>query len=136
MDLSPRQAGAIAASAYIFLVPLVASYAAMYTEAIDRSSSDFEGGFGRWVQHRMAMSRVSDVSERHTTSLHSTTLLDVRAEPWILPVPPTGMSSMTRITDLWGHVADEWTGRDGDANPVVIATDGDDAVVSGRRSVH
>jgi len=124
MDLSPGQARAIAASGYVFLVPLVASYAAMYAEAVDPSSPDFEGGFGRWVHRRTAMSRVSDVAERHVTSLHSTTWLDVRAEPWIFPVPPVGTSSTARVTDLWGHVVDEWTGRDSDANPLVIAADG------------
>jgi len=124
MDLSRRQARAIAASGYVFLVPLVASYAAMYAEAVDPSSPDYEGGFGRWVHRRTATSRASDVTERHVTSLCSTTWLDVRAEPWVLRVPPVGtsnISSTARVTDLWGHVVDEWTERDSDADRLVIA---------------
>jgi hypothetical protein len=123
VDLSPQQARAIAASGYVFLIPPVTSYAAMYAEAVDPSSPAFGGGFARWVHHWATTSHESDVSESHATSLYSTTWLDVRGEPWVFPVPSIGISSTTRVTDLWGYVVDEWSGHDVDVGPLVIAAD-------------
>lgn len=119
MDLSTRQARAIAASGYVFLIPLVVGYARLYAETVDSSSPVFGGGFGRWVHRRIATSNESDVSDSHSW-LHSTTWLDVRAEPWILSVPSIGFPTSARVSDLWSHMIDESTGDEGDVGPLVI----------------
>ena len=58
------------------------------------------------------------------TWLHSTTWLDVRAEPWILSAPSTGLPTSARVSDLWSHVIDESTRDEGDVDPLVVAAGG------------
>ena len=120
VDQSPERVRAIARAGYVFLLPLLANYSAMYAEAIDTSSMAFGGGFGRWT-HRRAVSLEGDLATRHHTTLVSSSWLDVRAEPWVLSVPTVCSERRTVVTDLWGFVLDEAGAPD---RPVVIATQG------------
>jgi hypothetical protein len=49
MTVTPAEARAISSAAYVFVYPLVVSYASMYGEAIDPSSRSFSGGDARPV---------------------------------------------------------------------------------------
>lgn len=122
MDLSPGGVRAIAEAGYLFLFPLVANYAMMYSEAVDPSSPAFGGGFGHWVHRRQAISQETDDSSTHVTTLASSAWLDVRAEPWVLSIPSYGTGRTTVVTDLWGFVVDE-AGGPGSDGPVVVASD-------------
>lgn len=123
VDLSPRGVRAIARVGYVFLFPLVASYGLMYAEAIDPSSPRYGGGFGRWTSRRQADSRECDVSTGRATTLDSSAWLDVRAEPWVLSIPPVDGDRATVVTDLWGFVVDETASGGSPTHPVVVAGD-------------
>jgi hypothetical protein len=109
VTLTPAEAKAIAASAYVFLAPLVTNYAAMYHWAIDPSSQTYGGGFGRWVHHRTSVTQETDVSTSHMTWSHSSAWLDLRSEPWVFSMPAMAADDahVVRMTDLWGFVVDE-----------------------------
>jgi hypothetical protein len=121
VDRSPERVRAIARAGYVFLLPLLANYSAMYAEAIDTSSPAFGGGFGRWT-HRRAVSLEGDLAARHHTTLVSSSWMDVRAEPWVLSVPIVGSERTRVVTDLWGFVLDEAVDAGPPDRPVVIAT--------------
>lgn len=121
MGMSTSAVRAIARSAYLFLLPLVVNYRAMYAEAVDPSSPVFGGGFGRWIHHGHATSRVTDLSSSHLTTLESVTWLDLRAEPLVLTVPATDGATNVRITDLWGFDVEDGAGPD-TPYAVVVAT--------------
>jgi len=120
MSVTPAEAKTIAASAYVFVAPLVTSYAAMYREAIDPSSPLYSGGFGHWLHHRTATTRESGLAAAHSTSLHSSAWLDLRSEPWVFSMSSmeAGWAYVVRTTDLWGFVVDE--APDGDDHGRVL----------------
>lgn len=123
VDVSPRAARAIAESGYVFLFPLVVHYGRLYAEIVDRSSSAFIGGFGRWAHDRHARSLQTDLGAAHFTTVVSSAWLDVRAEPWVCTIPATGGERTTVFTDLWGYaVHDEAFGRSERVGPIAVAS--------------
>jgi hypothetical protein len=93
---------------YIFLYPLVMNYRLMYIQAIDKSSPSFSGGFGTWVHHGPASSGFRGYTSPGIDTLYSSTWVDLRAEPWVLTVPPSGNGRyvVSQWDDLWGYVLD------------------------------
>mgnify|MGYP001812588836 CR=1 FL=1 len=107
--MTPRGARAIAATAYLYLYPLVVQYGEMYRQAVDPASSSYSGGFGEW--RRTDHVEVSREGAGGTGGrvLRSTVWLDLRAEPWcyIQPAVPADVVFRSRWIDLCGFVLDE-----------------------------
>jgi hypothetical protein len=115
MEVTASDAKAIAASAYIFLLPLVANYASLYREAGDPSSPPDCRGFGEWFHHGRTTNRGGDSVMPHAMSLCSSSWVDLRSEPWVLTSTATASDRIHagRTTDLWGFVLDEVGDRQG-----------------------
>ncbi len=124
MDLIPAEAKALARSAYVFGYPLVVAYGKMYTDVVDRSSPSHAGGFGIWRHERDGVPSESDAAPPLTTTLHSTSWVDSRAEPWLVRHPgvDAGRTLTGCTSDLWGFAIDEIAADGITQGPVLLAS--------------
>ena len=53
-EVTPAEVRAIARDAYIFTYPLALQYRTMYVQAIDRTSKEYVGGFGKYPHYGMS----------------------------------------------------------------------------------
>lgn len=100
---TPEEAEAIAREAYIFTYPLVLMYRTMYLQAI----SDETGvGFGNWLHLGMSSPADTDIVTPNNDTPYSYAWIDVRAEPWVLTMPPIDADRFytSQWDDLWGYV--------------------------------
>ena len=107
-DLTASEAKAIAKEAYIFTYPLVMYYRTMYMQAIDASSSSFNGGFGKWLNLGTATPKDTDIVTPNNDTPYSYAWVDLRAEPWVVTMPRIDASRFytSQWNDLWGFVLD------------------------------
>ncbi len=106
--LSPERIQALTTQAYIFSYPLIMNYATMYAQAIDASSSSYVGGFGMFRHYGLATPENKDIVSPNNDTPYSWAWLDLRAEPWVLEMPPVDPNRYytSQVDDLWGFVLD------------------------------
>ncbi len=79
---------AIAEEGFIYGLPIVMNYAAMYEFAVDTKSSQFKAPFNQInSMHRVATYKDTAVVTPNSDTPYSTLWLDLRAEPMVLSVP-------------------------------------------------
>ena len=79
---------AIAEAGFIYGLPIVMSYAAMYEHAVDRQSKTFKAPFNRIRNEGRAFTyRDVDVNLPNNDTPYSVAWMDLRAEPIVLSVP-------------------------------------------------
>lgn len=87
-DLTPAEAKAIAAEAWLYAFAPVALYNTMYAQAIDPASSSYVGGFNRFRHYdRLATPDDKDIVTPNNDTPYSWAWLDLRAEPMVLSLP-------------------------------------------------
>jgi hypothetical protein len=87
-DLTPAEAKAIAAEAWLYAFAPVALYNTMYSQAIDPASPSFVGGFNRFRHYdRLATPDDKDIVTPNNDTPYSWAWLDLRAEPMVLSLP-------------------------------------------------
>ena len=108
VKLTADEAKAIAKEAYIFNYPLVMYYSTMYTQAIDTTSTSYNGGFGKWLNLGTSSPKDTDIVAPNNDTPYSYAWLDLRAEPWILTIPKIEKNRFytSQWDDLWGFVLD------------------------------
>ena len=97
-----------ARDSYIFTYPLVMMYRTMYVQAIDGTSPSFSGGMGEWLHLGVASPADTDIVTPNNDTPYSYAWVDVRAEPWVLTLPPIEEDRFytSQWDDLWGYVLD------------------------------
>lgn len=93
----------MARAAYFFAYPFVMNYRKMYKQVI-------EGGrhFGQWLNLGLATPADTDIVTPNNDTPYSYAWLDLRAEPWVLTMPPIEPNRYytSQWDDLWGFVLD------------------------------
>src|SRR5207302_9165337 len=88
VDITPAETKTIAEEAFIYGLPLVMNYAAMYEYAVDKKSSQFKAPFNRmYNMHRVATYKDTAIITPNSDTPYSMAWLDLRAEPMVLSVP-------------------------------------------------
>ena len=89
--VTPKEARAIAKEAYIYGNPMVDSYRILYGSFVDRKNPEYKGP---WDQihniPRVYTPRDRTVQTPNSDTPYSWLGLDLRAEPYVLTVPPIG----------------------------------------------
>jgi hypothetical protein len=108
-NLTPRQARAVATTAYLFAYPLVMNYRRLYLQAVDPLSSEFSGGFGTWRHTIVSEPRTSGPGRPREDAVYSSIWLDLRSEPWWCTMGAVSpeVSFSGRFVDLWGFLVDD-----------------------------
>jgi len=118
--LTPGEARAIAREAYIYANPMADHYRILYGSFVDRKNPEYKGP---WDQiHNIA--RVYTYRDRTVQTPNSDTPyswlgLDLRAEPYVLTVPPIDKNRYfsIQLVDLYthnfGYIGSRTTGNDG-----------------------
>jgi hypothetical protein len=121
-DLNPNRARAVASVAYHFVYPLVASYCAMYHEAVDTSSPSFSGGFGAWRHVGVSEDRKLGVGRPREAVVRSSVWLDLRSEPWWFTVGeiPPEVRFTVQWVDLWGFGIERGTAAEHAPRPASV----------------
>lgn len=102
---------AIAEAGFIYGLPIVMSYAAMYEHAVDRQSKTFKAPFNRIRNEGRAFTyRDVDVNLPNNDTPYSVAWMDLRAEPIVLSVPEVELeplllnhASRWQLLQLWVH---------------------------------
>ena len=106
-EVSPAEARTIAKDAYIFAYPLALQYRTMYVQAIDSTSKEYVGGFGKYRHYGMSTPDNKDIVTPNNDTPYSWAHVDLRAEPWVLTLPKTdGRYFTTEWMDLWHFIVD------------------------------
>jgi len=119
-SVTPSEARAIAKEAYIYGNPLADSYRILYGSFVDRKNPEFKAP---WNQIKN-LSRVYTPDDREVQTPNSDTPyswlgLDLRAEPYVLTVPPIEKKRYysIQLIDLYAHnfgyIGSRTTGNDG-----------------------
>jgi hypothetical protein len=105
-EITPAQTRAIAAEAYLYGVPLVMNYKAMYLSAVAKDSPEFKAPFNQIKSH----ARVSTPDDKAVVSPNADTpyswaCLDLRAEPVVLSTPTVepGRYFSVQLVDAYTH---------------------------------
>jgi hypothetical protein len=101
--VTPEEARAIAKDAYLFTFPLVMNYRTMYMQALDPKSGV---GLGNWLHLGMSTPADKTIVSPNNDTPYSYAWLDVRAEPWVLTMPPIEKNRFytSQWDDLWAFV--------------------------------
>src|SRR4029077_1554104 len=87
-DLTPAETKAIAEKGFIYGLPIVMNYAAMYEIGIDKTSSQFLAPFNQIKNEaRVYTYKDTAVVTPNSDTPYSVLWLDLRAEPIVLSVP-------------------------------------------------
>jgi hypothetical protein len=88
-ELTPAETKAIAEEGFIYGLPIVMNYAAMYEFAVDRNSSQFKAPFNQ-INNEARVFTYEDtaVITPNSDTPYSVLWTDLRAEPIVLSVPP------------------------------------------------
>lgn len=107
-SLDPNEIRSLARDVYVFTCPLVRNYYIMVRRAIDKTSPECAGGFGLLAHTGLIRPGMSSVVSPNNDTPYSYIWLDLRAEPWVLSMPPVEKERYysAQIDDLWGFVAD------------------------------
>ena len=118
--VTPAEARAIAKEAYVYGNPLADSYRILYGSFVDRKNPEYKGPWNEI--HNVA--RVYTYRDRTVQTPNSDTPyswlgLDLRAEPYVLTVPPIGKKRYfsIQLVDLYthnfGYIGSRTTGNEG-----------------------
>ena len=106
-EVTPAEARVIARDAYIFAYPLALQYRTMYVQAIDSTSKEYVGGFGKYRHYGMSTPDNKDIVTPNNDTPYSWAHVDLRVEPWVLTLPKTdGRYFTTEWMDLWHFIVD------------------------------
>ncbi|MGL4541065.1 MAG: DUF1254 domain-containing protein, partial [Polymorphobacter sp.] len=87
-DLTPAEAKAIAAEAWLYAFAPVALYNTMVAQAINAASPSYVGGFNRFRHYdRLFTPADTDIRTPNNDTPYSWAWLDLRAEPIVLTLP-------------------------------------------------
>lgn len=110
---------AIAEEGFIYGLPLVMNYAAMFEFAVDSKGSQFKAPFNQINNlHRVATYQDTAVVTPNSDTPYSTVWLDLRAEPMVLSVPPVPKERYYSVqlvdgnTYNYGYIGTRSTGTD------------------------
>ena len=116
-SVSPAETRAIAEEGFIYGLPIVMNYAAMYEFSIDRSSGQFKGPFNQITnEHRVLTYKDTVVIAANSDTPYSGAFLDLRAEPIVLSVPDVDLKRyyVVQLTDgstyNYGYMGSRTTG--------------------------
>ena len=100
---TPEEVRAIAKDAYLFTYPLVMNYRTMYMQALDPKSGV---GLGNWLHLGMSTPDDKTIVSPNNDTPYSYAWLDLRAEPWVLTMPPIEKKRFytSQWDDLWAFV--------------------------------
>ncbi|WP_157802898.1 DUF1254 domain-containing protein [Compostimonas suwonensis] len=108
----------MAAEAYTYGFAIVENYRALYGMCVWKGSPQY-AGFNRYLHGRVLFDSSYDtVVNANNDTLYSTTFADLRAEPIVITVPPTGdryfvIQLVDMGTDNFAYIGTRTTGRDG-----------------------
>jgi hypothetical protein len=110
---------AIAEQAYIYGLPLVMAYTASYEFWLDKSSSQFKSPMGELVHSRRVFTHEDTaVIVPNSDTPYSFVCLDLRAEPYVVSVPPVEKERYYSVqfvdwnTFNYGYIGSRATGND------------------------
>ncbi len=116
--LNAEEARDLAEEAYIFGFAIVENYKSMYGMSVYEDSPQY-GGFNNYVHARQLFGPdYKLVVSPNNDTLYSTTWADLRAEPLVITVPPTGdryfvIQLVDMFTDNFAYIGTRATGRAG-----------------------
>jgi hypothetical protein len=116
--MTPDDARALAEEAYIFGFGIVENYKSMFGMSIWKDSPQF-AGFNNYLHARQLFGPDYDlVVSPNNDTLYSTTWADLRTEPIVITVPPTGdryfvIQLVDMFTDNFAYIGTRATGREG-----------------------
>lgn len=119
-NIRPDEARAIAKEAYIYGYPMVDGYRIMYSYFVDRGSSEFKAPWNE-IRNVPRVFTPEDVAVQtpNSDTPYSFIGLDLRAEPYVLTVPPIEEDRYfsVQLIDLYTHnfdyIGSRTTGNDG-----------------------
>jgi len=110
---------AIAEEGFIYGLPIVMNYAAMYELAVDRNSGQYKAPFNQIKnEHRVFTYKDTAVVTPNSDTPYSVVWLDLRAEPIVLSVPAVEKSRYYSVqlcdgnTFNYGYIGSRATGND------------------------
>jgi len=116
--ITPDEARALAYEAYTFGFAIVENYRAIFGMCVWTDSPQYSG-FNNYLHGRQLFDSSYDtVVNANNDTLYSTTFADLRAEPVLVSVPPTGdryfvIQLVDMSTDNFAYIGTRATGRDG-----------------------
>lgn len=117
-QMTPDKARSLAFEAYTYGFAIVENYRAMFGMCIWADSPQYSG-FNNYLHGRQLFDSSYDtVVNANNDTLYSTTFADLRAEPVIISVPPTGeryfvIQLVDMGTDNFAYIGTRATGLDG-----------------------
>jgi hypothetical protein len=86
--LSPDEAKAIAAEAYLYAYPMLYNYKTLFQQAVDPSFPGYVGGFNRYRHYSRGFTPADkDIVTPSNDTPYSWAWLDLRSEPMVVSVP-------------------------------------------------
>ncbi|MGW8286235.1 MAG: DUF1254 domain-containing protein, partial [Candidatus Deferrimicrobiaceae bacterium] len=120
---------AIAEEGFIYGLPIVMNYAAMYEFAVDRNSGQYKAPFNQIKnEHRVFTYKDTAVVTPNSDTPYSVVWLDLRAEPIVLSVPAVEKHRYYSVqlcdgnTYNYGYIGSRATGNDA-GNYLVVGPD-------------
>jgi hypothetical protein len=119
-DVTPEEASAIAKEAYIYGFPLVDNYRVQYAFFIDSNNSQFKAPLNQ-IMSLAGLATPADtaVQTPNSDTLYSLIGLDLRAEPFVLTIPPIEKDRYFSVqlidwyTFNFDYIGSRATGNDG-----------------------
>jgi hypothetical protein len=107
-DLSTKEIRELVKDIYIFSYPVLIHYYTMYKNALNPSSIEFSGGFGKFLQFGLVKPGETDIVAPNNDTPYSLSWADARNEPWVLILPKVESDRYCscQVNDLWGFVVD------------------------------
>lgn len=105
-EVTPMEARAIAAKAYLYGVPLVMNYKAMYLGAVAKDSPEFKAPLNQIKNvARVSTPEDSAIVSPNADTPYSWAYLDLRAEPVVLTIPQieAGRYFTVQLIDAYTH---------------------------------
>ena len=118
INLQPSEVQRIAEEAYIYGFAIVENYKAIFGMCIHKDSPQY-GGFNHYLHGRKLFDPDYDVVvSPNNDTLYSTTFADLRTEPIVISVPPTGeryfvIQLVDMATDNFAYIGTRTTGQQG-----------------------
>ncbi len=116
---TPGETRAIAKEAWIYAFPMMESYNTWYSQAVDKNSPTYIGGFNKFRHYSEAFTPANhDVVTPNNDTPYSWAWLDLRAEPIVISVPkiPKNRYYVLQFIDLFtyncAYIGSRSTGND------------------------